>query len=62
VSPEFPSKPLYLGDGVYADHDGWHVVLSTQASVESDQPQRIFLDPHVWAALKEYMDALEKGP
>jgi len=50
--------PQYLGDGVYVDHDGWHIVLSTQGSIDSDQPQRIFLDPHAWAELRAFVASL----
>jgi hypothetical protein len=48
------SEPFkkYLGDGVYADFDGYHIVLT----VEDHQniKARICLDEDVFAALREY--------
>ncbi len=38
----------YLGDGVYADFDGFMVKLTT----ENDT---IFLEPQVWDALQAYV-------
>jgi hypothetical protein len=38
----------YLGDGVHAGHDGWHIVLSTA------QRGPIYLDPAVLRALIRY--------
>ena len=45
-------KKLYLGDGVYASYDGYHVVLEAH-------DMRIFLDPHVLEALKRYISKLD---
>jgi hypothetical protein len=38
----------YLGDGIHASHDGWHIVLSTA------QHGPIYLDPSVLRALIRY--------
>jgi hypothetical protein len=35
----------YLGDGVYADFDGWHVILTTENGIETTN--RIYLEPEV---------------
>jgi hypothetical protein len=44
----------YLGDGVYAEHDGYQVWLSiTDGITTSDL---IALDPDVFAALLRYRD------
>jgi len=40
-------EKVYLGDGVYAWYDGYHIVLSTDPSIT------IYLDSHVWAQLKQ---------
>jgi hypothetical protein len=40
----------YLGDGVYASYDGYHVWLDLRAQDSS----RIALDPAVLAAFDEY--------
>mgnify|MGYP001612775340 CR=1 FL=1 len=47
----------YLGDAVYVDFDGWHVVLTTEngRSVENT----IFLEPSVLAALNDYVAELK---
>jgi hypothetical protein len=39
---------MYLGDGVHAATDGWHITLTV------DGEHRIYLDPGVYAALVEY--------
>lgn len=45
--------PVYLGDGVYAAFDGYHVVLSLP--MQSPNPDNaIYLEPEVLAALDEY--------
>lgn len=41
--------PTYLGDGVYANFDGYHVVLTTGPSKNPT-----FLDQTVWQALMDY--------
>lgn len=42
----------YLGDGVYVDHDGYAVVLTTENGYESTN--RIVLEPEVIAKLEEW--------
>lgn len=37
----------YMGDGVYVDYDGYHIILTTEGN-------KIFLDPTVFASLIEY--------
>ena len=44
----------YLGDSVYADFDGFHVVLTTENGLPGDPSNTIYLDPHVLAALGAY--------
>jgi hypothetical protein len=46
----------YLGDGVYADFDGYHVVLTTENGIEITN--RICLDDYVQANLVEYRKRL----
>lgn len=46
----------YLGDGVYADHDGEHIVLTAEDGIRATD--RIYLDPTVYAALTVYFDQL----
>lgn len=47
----------YLGDGVYASFDGYHVVLDLRAQ---DSTTRIALEPQVIEALKMFCDDLTR--
>ena len=46
----------YLGDGVYADYDGYHVVLTTEDGISTTN--KICLDPNVMEALVDYIKKL----
>jgi hypothetical protein len=46
----------YLGDSVYVEHDGYHLVLTTENGYGPSN--RICLDPDVYAALVGYHDRL----
>lgn len=54
----------YLGDGVYAEFDGYHIVLTTENGAEVTNT--IFMEPAVFIQLKHYVDQLamsmEKDP
>lgn len=47
----------YLGDGVYASHDGYHIILDLRGQ---DGFTRIALDPKVLAALNRYSDRAQQ--
>lgn len=47
----------YLGDGVYADFDGWAIVLTTENGVATTNT--IVLEPEIWTMLKQYVNYLE---
>lgn len=47
------TEPTYLGDGVYANFDGMHVVIGTGGAGEY-LFNTIFLDQTVWQALVDY--------
>lgn len=49
-------NPQYLGDGVYASHDGYHVWLSVGS--HENQPV-VALEPSVLSALVHYAKAAE---
>jgi len=49
----------YLGDAVYADHDGFALVLTTEDGISVTN--RIVLEPEVYAALLEYVKKLQGG-
>ncbi len=40
----------YLGDAVFAQHDGYHVIITT----EDSNRMRIALEPAVWKGLLEW--------
>lgn len=54
---EKPNKE-YLGDGVYADHDGNGVVLTTENGLCATNT--IYLEPEVIVALQAYMEKLRR--
>jgi len=45
-----PIKKRYLGDGVYAEYDGWGIWVRAN----SPNTDNIYLEPAVIAALKEF--------
>jgi hypothetical protein len=47
---------VYLGDGVYADFDGYHIVL--KANDNQNPTDTIYLDPAVLRALSNYIERL----
>lgn len=48
-------QPKYLGDGVYASFDGYHVNLA----VNNHRNHVVALEPEVVKALKEYFDEVD---
>lgn len=50
------STKVYLGDSVYADFDGYHIVLTTENG--ADPSNTICLEPEVLDALSRYRDSL----
>jgi hypothetical protein len=46
---------LYLGDSVYAQDDGFHIVLTTENGLPTDPSNTIALDPYVCDALMAYI-------
>lgn len=46
----------YIGDGVYADFDGFNIVLTTENGVEVTNT--IFLEPEVFMSLLKYAERL----
>ena len=49
-------EECYLGDGVYASYDGYHIVLDLRAQDAS----RIALEPSVFDALVAYRERLTR--
>lgn len=51
----------YLGDGVYAEFDGYHVILTVPGMAHSTgRDQRIALEPSVLNSLNLYVKELRK--
>lgn len=48
-------QPTYLGDGVYANFDGWHIVLHRNTFPSNEQ---IFLDDEVLDNLIKYKERI----
>ncbi len=51
----------YLGDSVYADWDGYHVVLTTENGLPNDPSNTICLDSQVLLALANFVEATTVG-
>lgn len=51
----------YLGDGVYASWDGWHVWLDLRAQREGDHVCRIALDQQVFEQLVQFREQALKA-
>lgn len=52
------SAKTYLGDAVYAEYDGFHIVLTTENGYETTN--RICLDPSVLSTLDLYRNKIFK--
>lgn len=53
---KLPISKTYLGDGAYADFDGYSLVLTTENGIEVTNT--IVLDPRVYSALVRYVEGL----
>ena len=53
-------NPQYLGDGVYASYDGYHVVLTTGSHERSEASNVICLEPEVIESLEGYVKRLRE--
>lgn len=51
------TNKVYLGDAVYADCDGYAIILTTDNGIVMNE---IVLEPQVWVALLRYVDNLAK--
>ena len=49
------AKDCYIGDGVYASFDGYHIILDLRAQ---DSTTRIALEPEVFNNLLKYRKSL----
>lgn len=51
-------QPRYIGDGVYASFDGYHIWLLTGSHDPAKADDRIALEPQVLEALDDYRRSL----
>jgi hypothetical protein len=58
--PVPPPAKSYLGDSVYADFDGYHIILTTENGYPDDPRNKIALEPEVMASLKAYEKRLNE--
>jgi hypothetical protein len=59
VSPQPPRpEPEHLGDGVYAEFDGYHILLRAN---DHRSPHVIALEPPVMRSLEEYAKRCWRG-
>lgn len=52
---------VYLGDSVYAEHDGFGIKLTTENGRPTDPSNSIYMEPQVLAGLMSYMKAGERA-
>jgi hypothetical protein len=50
------NEPVYLGDGLYAQFDGWHIELYAWNGL--GKTNRVFLEPAVLATFERYLENL----
>jgi hypothetical protein len=53
-------SPAYLGDGVYAEFDGWGLILTTRDGAVNPT-NAIYCEPQVYRRLVAYVDNLKKA-
>ena len=51
---------VYLGDSVYANNDGYHIILTTENGYPDDPRNVIYLELPVYYALVKYVESLLK--
>ena len=54
-----PRKKTYLGDSVYAEFDGFGIVLTTNNGYPDDPRNRIVLEPEILSALNQFVKSLK---
>jgi hypothetical protein len=56
--PEKQTMKTYLGDGLYAQHDGYHFILTSENGVQV--LQTVYLDQGVISAFQRFIDLINK--
>lgn len=55
-----PIPQDYLGDSVYAEYDGYHIILETRNGFPDDPSNRIALEPSVLDALMGFAERVKR--
>lgn len=55
------AKPSYIDHSVYAEFDGFHVILTTNNGYPDDPRNKIFMSPTVVIGLIKYLDKLSEA-
>jgi len=55
-----PDNKTYLGDSVYAQDDGYYIILTTENGLIGDPSNTILLEPCVYDALTEFVARREE--
>jgi len=50
-------KKVYLGDGAYAEYDGYGIVLTAENGVEVTDS--VYLESNAWENLKRFVDSIK---
>lgn len=58
MTPEERNKHEYLGDAVYAEYDGYHIILRTEDHRDFHCNNKIFLDSDVLHALNRFVERM----
>jgi len=53
------TRKQYIGDSVYAQFDGWNIILTTEDG--RDVSNTIVLEPEIYHALLKYVEAIKKS-
>ncbi len=51
-------KKRYIGDGVYADFNGFNLIITTEDGINTTNT--IFLEPEVYKSLTQYVADIER--
>jgi hypothetical protein len=54
-------RKVYLGDSVYVQDDGYGLILTTENGEIGDPSNRIYFEPDVIHAFKNYVKNLEEA-
>lgn len=50
----------YIGDSVYIQHDGFHIILTTENGLPDDPSNKVALSPNVIRGLLRYCRKVEE--